>query len=108
MSVFKIRERLAVAGTVTLGGDAVISRGAADRLDLGAGDSLNIPSGNMSIAGGTLNAASGTTLIANGTATLGTALTANGVIKIGTQGGTPAFGFQHNGTAYYILGVAVS
>ncbi len=37
--------------TLTFGGDAVLSRGAANRLDLASGDSLNIVSGDLTVGG---------------------------------------------------------
>jgi hypothetical protein len=42
------------ASSITLGGDVVLSRGAADRLDLASGDSLNLASGALQIGGTTV------------------------------------------------------
>jgi very-short-patch-repair endonuclease len=39
------------ATSLTLGGDAVLSRGAANRFDIASGDSLNLVSGSLQIAG---------------------------------------------------------
>jgi hypothetical protein len=63
------------ASSVTLGGDAVLSRGAANRFDLASGDSLNIVSGNLQIAGTTAidssrNASFATSLTLGGDAVL--------------------------------------
>ena len=117
MSVFKIRNRLAVAGSLTLGGDVVLSRGAASRLDLASGDTLRLISGTLQLssacslvgAGGTISTANqldlsgGTTLLPNGTAAIGTAGLTNGRIRIGTQGGTYAIAFDANGTTWFVL-----
>lgn len=121
MSVFKIRNRIAVAGSLTLGGDTVLSRGAANRLDLASGDTLRLISGTIQLssacslvgAGGTistanqLNVSSGSIVIPNGTAAAGTALTTNGVISLATVGGTPAIRVELNGTAYRALLTAI-
>jgi hypothetical protein len=96
MALEKVRGRLAISGSLTIGGDVTLTRGAANRLDLGSGDSLTITAG-------TLNASAGTTLIANGTAALGTAGQVTGRIRLATQGGTPCIGFDLNGTTFYVL-----
>ena len=65
---------LAVTGNVSLGADVVLSRGAADRLDLASGDSLNIVSGTVKIAG--------TDVL--GATTLGSGVTASSLTSVGT------------------------
>jgi hypothetical protein len=67
-------ESLAVTGNVSLGADVVLSRGAADRLDLASGDSLNIVSGTVKIAG--------TDVLSNNT--LGSGVTASSLTSVGT------------------------
>ena len=96
MALEKFRGRIAVSGSLTIGGDVVLSRGAANRLDLGSGDSLVITAG-------TLNASAGTIVIPNGTAAIGTAGMANGRVRIGTQGGTYCIAFDANGTTWFCL-----
>jgi hypothetical protein len=65
---------LAVTGNVTLGADVVLSRGAADRLDLASGDSLNLVSGSLKIAGTDVLSAT----------TLGSGVTASSLTSVGT------------------------
>lgn len=96
MALEKIRGRLAIAGSLTIGGDTTLTRGAANRLNLGTGDSFVVTAG-------TLNVSAGTIVIPNGTAAIGTAGMANGRIRIGTQAGTPSIAFDHNGTTYFVL-----
>lgn len=117
MALEKIRSRLAVSGSLTLGGDTVLSRGAANRLDLASGDTLRLISGTLQLssacslagAGGTistsnmLDVSGGTPVIPNGTAAIGTAGMTNGRIRIGTQGGTYAIAFDANGTTWFCL-----
>lgn len=95
MALEKVRGRLAISGSLTLGGDVVLSRGAANRLDLASGDTLKINS--------VLDTSSGTAIIANGTAAIGTAGMTNGRIRIGTQGGTYCVAFDANGTTWFCL-----
>lgn len=105
MGVKKIRGALSVAGAITdragvfkatsgtfdIGADVRLTRSAADTLALASGDILD------------LSGAAGLR-VPNGTAALGTALTVgNGGIRIATVNGTPALGFQHNGTVFYAL-----
>jgi len=65
---------LAVTGNLTLGADVVLSRGAADRLDLASGDSLNVVSGTYKIAG--------TDVLSSNT--LGSGVTASSLTSVGT------------------------
>jgi hypothetical protein len=65
---------LSMSGTLTLGADVALSRGAANRLDLATGDSLNVVSGTYQIAG--TNVLSSTTL--------GTGVTASSLTSVGT------------------------
>jgi hypothetical protein len=67
---------LAVTGAVTLGGDVGLSRGAADRLDVATGDSVNVVSGDYQIGG---------TSVLNGT-TLGAGVTGSSLTSVGTLG----------------------
>jgi hypothetical protein len=45
---------LSASGNFTLGADVVLSRGAANRLDLASGDSMNVVSGDYQIGGSTV------------------------------------------------------
>ncbi len=65
---------LALAGTTGLlfGGDALLSRGAADQLDLATGDSLNLVSGSLLAAGTTVVDSSRRLFTANGAVGAGT------------------------------------
>ena len=70
------------ASSVTLGGDAQLARGAADRIDVASGDSLNIVSGALQIAGTTaINSSRGGSL---------TGLTVSGGINVGSATGAGA------------------
>jgi hypothetical protein len=51
------------ASSITLGGDVVLSRGAADRLDLASGDNLYVTSGWVNVQAGTGYQIAGTTVI---------------------------------------------
>jgi len=65
---------LAVTGNLTLGADVVLSRGAADRLDLASGDALNVVSGTYKIANTDVLSAT----------TLGSGVTASSLTSVGT------------------------
>jgi hypothetical protein len=73
---------LAVTGNVTLGADVVVSRGAANRLDLASGDSLNVVSGTVKIGG--TDVLSSTTL---GSGVTGSSLTSVGTLTALTVSG---------------------
>lgn len=155
MGVSKIGGRLSIKGSVTIGGDVVLSRGAANRLDLAAGDTFRIATdgalqfgSDVNLSRGAadrLDLASGDTLrltaglldlgadvqvtrtaadrvglasgdeldlktngndlrLPGGTAALATATfgSATNRVRIGTNGGTPALGFELNGTTFFV------
>ncbi len=64
---------LVLGGTVGVqfGGDALINRGAANRLDLASGDTFNIISGALSIGGSTVISSTSLHFAATGTAVAG-------------------------------------
>jgi hypothetical protein len=67
------------ASTLTLGADVVLSRGAANRLDLASGDSFNIVSGNAMVAGAVTSSSA--------TAGIGYATGAGGTVTQGSGSG---------------------
>ena len=85
--VRKVRGRMALRGPLDLGqtADVRLQRASANVLSLGSGDTLE------------------TIVAPNATAAFGTASFTNGQIRIGTQGGTAALGFQLNGTVNFVL-----
>jgi hypothetical protein len=90
MGVEKIRRKLAVAGPVTIGGDAGLQRSAANFVNPLSGDYLGI----RWMGAGT----------APGTANLGVAN--NGALALGNSAGTIRLGFIVNGTCYVMEGTA--
>jgi hypothetical protein len=80
------------ASSVTLGGDVQLTRGAADRLDLASGDSLNIISGALQIAG--------TTAIDSGRGGSLTGLTVSGGINVGSATGAGTGHVRMSGEIY--------
>ena len=126
MSVYKIRNSLAVRGSVTIGSDTVLSRGAADRLDLAAGDTLRLIGGTLDLgtdfqiarsaanvagpaSGDTWDMTAGQMLVPNGTAALATADfgAVNGRFRAHAEGGTLQVGIRINGTVFALSGTAV-
>jgi hypothetical protein len=50
LGIFLILGYINTTGAITIGGDVVLSRGAANRLDLASGDSFNLVSGSLQVA----------------------------------------------------------
>lgn len=97
MAAFKIRALTVSMGPIQLGADVKLSRGAANRLDLEAGDTLYLPSGAA------VNAADGSLRVPGaGTAALGLtnmSTTNLGDVRLGYKAGSAQIGFVVNGTA---------
>lgn len=92
MAVTKLGGRLAVSGSLTIGGDAVLTRTAAGTITL-----------TGAMLAGSIDASGGKLLAPNGTAAGGTTSISNGDIRLATQGGTPAIFSKLNGTVFYFL-----
>lgn len=69
---------LNISGTLQFGSDVQLSRGAANRLDLASGDSLNLVSGALQVAGTTRVDSSGVGSFAAGTTVTGHSITESG------------------------------
>ena len=83
---------IAIPGILTVGNDVHIFRGAANRLDLASGDSLNIVSGTLQIAGTTaINSDRGGSL---------TDLTVSGGINVGSATGAGTGQVKASGEIY--------
>ena len=96
---FKVRALIVSMGGLQLGKDVNLNRGAANRLDLGSGDTFYLPDETAII-----NAADGRVRLPRaGTSALGTTntmATANdGDIRLGYKAGSAQLGFVVNGTA---------
>jgi len=102
---------LAVTGNLTLGADVVLSRGAANRLDLASGDSMNVVSGDYQIGGTSVLSSNtlGSGVTASSLTSVGTlssltvsgAITStltSGIVLTNTSGGTNATQFRLNNT----------
>ncbi len=97
MGAFKIRALTVSMGPIQLGADVKLSRGAANRLDLEAGDTFYLPDTAI------INAADGRLRLPGaGTAELGLtnmSTTNLGDIRLGYKAGSAQLGFVVNGTA---------
>ncbi len=99
MGAFKVRALIVSMGGLQLGADVKLTRGAANRLDLEAGDTFYLPDETAII-----NGADGRMRLPRaGTSALGTTntmATANdGDIRLGYKAGSAQIGFVVNGTA---------
>jgi fibronectin-binding autotransporter adhesin len=87
-----------LAGTLTLGTDVTLSRGAANRLDIATGDNLNIVNGNLQVAGTTRLTSAGLFQAADG-AVGGPAYAFSGDLTTGMYRiGASQIGFSAGGT----------
>jgi len=96
MGAFKVRALIVSMGGIQLGADVKITRGAANRADLAAGDTFYLP------AGAQIAAASGSLQGPANAGTLGLTemnVNLNGGIYTGYKAGSAQFGFVINGTA---------
>lgn len=96
MGAFKVRALIVSMGGLQLGKDVKITRGAADRMDLDAGDTFYLP--NTAI----IDASDGNLRVPEGTLELGTInmpLAQSGEIRVGFKDGSAQLGFVVNGTA---------
>ena len=62
--------------------DTQLYRGSADRLDLASGDSLNIVSGSLQVAGSQIVSSSGTLSVPGAYATIGSTDSNNGILEV--------------------------
>ena len=98
MGAFKVRALIVSMGGLQLGKDVKLTRGAANRLDLAAGDTFYLPATSI------INGVDGRVRLPRaGTSALGTTntmATANdGDIRLGYKAGSAQIGFVINGTA---------
>ncbi|MDY0208374.1 MAG: hypothetical protein RBR82_17390, partial [Pseudomonas sp.] len=90
---------IATTGEITIGGDVVLSRGAANRLDLASGDSLNLVSGSLQVAGTQVITSGRIIRAGNGTAAA-PALSFSSDTNTGIyRGGADILGFSTAGAA---------
>ncbi len=96
MGAFKVRALVVSMGGLQLGKDVKITRGAANRMDLDAGDTFYLPDTAI------IDASDGNLRVPEGTVELGTTnmpLAQSGEIRVGYKAGSAQFGFVVNGTA---------
>ncbi len=95
MGVLRFKTRVSITGPLDLGSDASVRLTSltANKLSLGAGDSLNLLTNdnNIQLPG---------SAAAIGTAAMGTT---NGRIRTGTTSGSPCIAVQIGGTTFFIL-----
>ncbi len=93
---FKVRALIVSMGGIQLGKDVKITRGAANRMDLEAGDTFYLPDTAI------IDASDGNLRVPEGTAALGTTnmpLAQSGEVRVGYKAGSAQIGFVINGTA---------
>ncbi len=95
MGVLRFRSRVTITGPLDLASDASVrlTSTAANKLALGAGDSLDLLTNNNNIQ------------LPGSAAAIGTAAmgTTNGRIRTGTTSGSPCIAVQIGGTTFFIL-----
>jgi hypothetical protein len=79
--ILDVQDNVTFAGTLTIGSDVVLSRGAANRLDLASGDSLNLIQGQIMTDSGNLS------ILTTGSAATG--VRANGLLLGSSYDSTP-------------------
>lgn len=92
---FKVRALIVSMGGIQLGKDVKITRGAANRADLEAGDTLYLEDARLDASAGSIQVKQ----IAGSLALSVMDANKNGGVYVGQRAGSAQFGFVINGTA---------